>query len=194
MTSSSLHSFCKKLDFDLLTSPTRTKRAFYDGIWRYGRSKTGDILFTRELSKRLMLDGAEATAEQTASASASGSSSGSGSVAKGPSTGERKASERIYVNCFFPGNIATEQMEVWKKYFGTVLGWLFKRFFRLFGQSTQDGATTAMFLATSPKVTEGEGMRGGYFIPIAKRDAVSKLAQDEMLASELWVSWSFLLK
>lgn len=124
--------------------------------------------------------------ESSSSSSALPSTSSEGSEAD-----VRKACEKIYVNCFFPGNIATEQMDVWKSYFGIVLGWLFKMFFVLFGQSTRDGAATAMFLATSPKVVQREGIRGQYFIPVAKRDDVSKLAGDMRLARELWVSLCF---
>ena len=177
--------FCRELNFDLLTSPTRTKPSFYDGVWRYARSKAGNILFTRELSRRLMVEGEQGVSSSSSALPSVSASSRSG----GDDAAGRQAGEKIYVNCFFPGNIATEQMEVWKSYFGVVLGWLVKMFFALFGQSTQDGAATAMFLATSPKVTEREGIRGQYFIPVAKRDNVSKLAGDMKLARELWVRW-----
>ena len=53
-TSSGLHMACQELDLSLLTSPTRTKQpAAYDAVWRYGRSKLANILFTRELSAQL---------------------------------------------------------------------------------------------------------------------------------------------
>ncbi|KAL5688939.1 hypothetical protein EMGR_000338 [Emarellia grisea] len=53
VTSSSFHQFCRKIDLNLLTSPSRPKPAIVDGLWRYGRSKLGNILFTRELARRL---------------------------------------------------------------------------------------------------------------------------------------------
>jgi NAD(P)-dependent dehydrogenase (short-subunit alcohol dehydrogenase family) len=160
-----MHRLCKELDLDALKSPTPTKPIFYDGIWRYSRSKLGDILFTRELSRRLLAE-----------------------------AGSDPSSRRIYVNTFFPGNIATEQMDVWNDYFGAVFGRLFKLFFSLFGQSPTDGAATAVYLATSPEVTKGDGMRGEYFIPIATKDRTTAIAEDMTLARAAWVgpvtSWS----
>ena len=42
---------------DLLFSPSRVKwPTMYDGVWRYGRSKLGNILFAKELSRRLRED------------------------------------------------------------------------------------------------------------------------------------------
>jgi NAD(P)-dependent dehydrogenase (short-subunit alcohol dehydrogenase family) len=168
ITTSSLHAFCRELDFDLLTASTPSKSAYYDGIWRYARSKLANILYTLELSRRLM---EEAEKEGR-------SEDGAGS---GPSS-------RIFVNCFFPGNIATEQMDIWKRYLGGPFGYLFKRFWGVAGQTTLEAATTALFLAASPRVAEGEGMRGEYFIPIAKRGDVSPIAKDKELAIKLWVS------
>ena len=53
-TSSALHVACQELDFSLLTSPKRTKSPVaFDAVWRYGRSKLANILFTRELALQL---------------------------------------------------------------------------------------------------------------------------------------------
>jgi len=160
ITTSSLHAFCRELNLDLLTSSAPTKPAYCDGIWRYARSKLGNILFTQELSRRLLLT---VTGD-----------------------GEDAASRHILVNCFFPGNIATEQMDIWKTYLGTYLGWSFKKFFSVAGQTTKDGAATALFLAASDKVREDGGIRGKYFIPIAEQSSPSLLAQDKDVARELW--------
>ncbi|PGH17992.1 hypothetical protein AJ80_04613 [Polytolypa hystricis UAMH7299] len=156
VTSSSLHHFCQELDLDSLTSPTPLKSACWDGVWRYGRSKLANILFTRELSQRLM-DGED-----------------------------DDASKHIYVNSFFPGNIATDQMDVWQHYLGFALGWAFRRVFSVMGQTPQDGAATALFLAASEKIKEGEGVRGQYYIPIGKLESTSSIAQDMDLAQGLW--------
>lgn len=54
ITSSSLHILCQELKYDLTMSPTRVKRPNgLDSWWRYGRSKLGLVLFTKELTRRL---------------------------------------------------------------------------------------------------------------------------------------------
>ncbi|KAI9773563.1 MAG: hypothetical protein M1840_006837 [Geoglossum simile] len=90
----------------------------------------------------------------------------------------------VYANVFFPGNIPTEAMDTWKELFG-VAGNLVKGAFQLFGQSTTDGATTAIFLAASPEVERCQ-VRGKYFIPIATEEKTSKIAEDMDVARELW--------
>ncbi|RHZ53178.1 hypothetical protein CDV55_104540 [Aspergillus turcosus] len=154
VTSSSFHQFCRRLDLDLLTSPTRPKLAMVDGLWRYARSKLGNILFTRELARRL-------------------------------EKGTDPADRNIYANVFFPGNIVTEQWNTWDYFFGRIGGSIMRRLFSLLGQSTQDGAATAIYLATSPAIRENK-TRGEYFIPIAKADKTSSIAADMKLARELW--------
>jgi NAD(P)-dependent dehydrogenase (short-subunit alcohol dehydrogenase family) len=156
VTSSSFHQFCRKIDLNLLTSPSRPKPAIVDGLWRYGRSKLGNILFTRELARRL---------EQ----------------------GTDPADRHIYANVFFPGNIVTEQWNSWDDYFGRVGGSIMRRLFSLIGQSTQDGAATAIYLAASQAIREN-GTRGQYFIPIATPCKTTPVAADMRLARELWVS------
>lgn len=156
VTSSSMHLVCRKLDFDLLTAPDRPKPALYDGIWRYGRSKLADILFTKALSRRLLQD-------------------------------EDTASRRIYANSFFPGNIVTEQWKAWEESFGWLVGRILKKVFSVIGQSLQDGAATAVYLAASKDIPQKD-IRGEYFIPVAKQYAASRIANDMKLADGLWVS------
>lgn len=57
---------------------------------------------------------------------------------------------------------------------------------RLLGQSVEEGAATAVYLATSPEVSE-RGIRGGYFVPVAKTEEPTRLARDGGLAREVWV-------
>lgn len=157
VTSSGLHSVCRKLDLDLLTSPSRVKwPPVLDSVWRYGRSKLGNILFAKELSRRLLQEDRD------------------------------PASKHIYVNSFFPGNIVTEQWRSWNTHFGSVVGFFVRMLGSLFGQSPQDGAATALYLAASDEVRE-QNSRGRYFIPIAKPCNPSPLGMDMELGRNLWV-------
>jgi NAD(P)-dependent dehydrogenase (short-subunit alcohol dehydrogenase family) len=53
-TSSSVHMVCQELDLDLTMSPTPIKSPpNIDSGWRYGRSKLGVLLMTKELARRL---------------------------------------------------------------------------------------------------------------------------------------------
>ncbi|KZF21555.1 putative short chain dehydrogenase/reductase [Xylona heveae TC161] len=100
----------------------------------------------------------------------------------------KKSAEKVYANCFFPGNIPTGAMDTWKDLFGSIGGGLLKGMFQVVGQSTADGAATGIFLAASPEV-ERAGLKGKYFIPIATEDQTSKLAENKDLAHNLWY-WS----
>lgn len=155
VTSSSMHALCQRLDLDLLTTPTGPKVRAVDGIWRYGRSKLGNILFTKELTRRL--------AEEA-----------------------DPVSKRIYVNCFFPGNIVTDQWGGWNDYVGGFIGAIVRALFSLIGQSREDGAATALYLAASREVRDKD-QRGQYFIPIAKPYSSTKISCDPGLARNVWV-------
>jgi NAD(P)-dependent dehydrogenase (short-subunit alcohol dehydrogenase family) len=56
ISSSSLHQLCRTLDLSALTRPTKKWPAIYDSVWRYARSKLGNILFAKELTRRLQED------------------------------------------------------------------------------------------------------------------------------------------
>ncbi|KAL3419247.1 retinol dehydrogenase 12 [Phlyctema vagabunda] len=59
VTSSSFHMGCQELNLDSTMSPERVKSPpSIDSCWRYARSKLGNILFTRELARRLDKKGA----------------------------------------------------------------------------------------------------------------------------------------
>lgn len=163
VTTSSMHMFCRRLDFGSLTSPDPSSRfKIIDAVWRYGRSKLGDILLTKELNRRLQ-------------------------------EGNDPACKNIYVNCFFPGNIVTEQWMGWNELFGKSIGMIMRTFFSLFmGQSREDGAATALYLGASDGPRKKD-QRGQYFIPVATPDWPSKIASDEKMARDLWVSHFYLL-
>ncbi|KAJ5668833.1 hypothetical protein N7462_009903, partial [Penicillium macrosclerotiorum] len=155
VTTSSLHLICRRLDCDLLTSPTRIKwPALYDGMWRYGRSKLGNILFAKELSRRLLED-------------------------------QDPPSKQIYVNSYFPGNIVTAQWLAWSSYFGAWIGLLMRMIGSRLGQTAEDGAATAIYLAASAEVKD-MNFRGEYFIPIATSSDPSPMGKDMYLGQQLW--------
>ncbi|PYI09090.1 hypothetical protein BO78DRAFT_405281 [Aspergillus sclerotiicarbonarius CBS 121057] len=139
VTSPCLHSFCHEPDLDQLTTPIRPKSQspYIDGLWRYSRSKLGNILLTKEISRRLQQDDS--------------------------------AGDNVY-----------------DEHYGKVLRAAFRYIFSIIGQSTQDGAATAMYLAASDKIRV-DGIRGQYYIPIAKPCATTGIADELVLARKLWV-------
>lgn len=98
---------------------------------------------------------------------------------------DKRGSTGVYCNTFFPGNIPTEAMDTWKDLFGSIGGGAMKGFFQVMGQSLEDAAASAIYLATSPKVVEKK-QRGLYFIPIAKEDKTTQLAEDKDLMKNQW--------
>jgi len=98
---------------------------------------------------------------------------------------DKRGSDGVFANSFFPGNVPTEAMDTWKDLLGSIPGGVFKRVVQMVGQSPEDAAATAIYLAASPEV-ESKGQKGKYFIPIATEDKTSKLAEDKDLAKNLW--------
>lgn len=91
----------------------------------------------------------------------------------------------VYANTFFPGNIPTDAMDAWKDLLGSIPGAAVKGVFDVMGQSPEDGAATAMYLAASREVKE-KGLKGKYFIPIGKEAETTEVAKDSDLARNLW--------
>ena len=54
-----------------------------------------------------------------------------------------------------------------------------------FSLSTEDGALTQLYVATSPDI-ENDNLRGQHFMPIGKLGTMSAKAMDKILAKELW--------
>lgn len=82
-------------------------------------------------------------------------------------------------------SVPTEAMDSWKDLFGILGGGAMKGFFQFAGQSTEQAAATAVYLAASQEVVKKE-QKGKYFIPIATEDKTSKIAEDMDLARNLW--------
>jgi len=154
VASSSLHKLCCDLNLSSLTRPTYKWPSLHDAIWRYARSKLSNILFAKELSRRLLEE-------------------------------NDHAARQIYVNSYFPGNVVTQQWQGWSEHLGDCIGALFRYLGRRFGQNLEEAATTAVFLAASPAVSESDS-RGRYYVPIAKADEPTWLGRDEVLGRNLW--------
>jgi NAD(P)-dependent dehydrogenase (short-subunit alcohol dehydrogenase family) len=113
----------------------------YSAFKAYGQSKLANVLFTRELARRL---------------------EGSGATA----------------NCLHPGAVATGMGVDRETGFGGFAVRLLKPLFL----TPEEGADTAVYLASSPEV---EGVSGQYFYR-RQPAKVSKRARDEASARRLW--------
>jgi retinol dehydrogenase-12 len=134
-TASEAHRLGGPLDFDDLQSE-RSYRPFRV----YGRSKLCNILWTRELARRL--EGSDVTA-----------------------------------TCHHPGAVATrlgQTGSVWTRALGRLLG--------LFLLTPEQGARTAVWLATTSGLAEASG---GYFVKQRAREPAG-FATDDASARRLW--------
>ncbi|KAI9354141.1 hypothetical protein DFJ73DRAFT_642221 [Zopfochytrium polystomum] len=141
--SSELHKPSGGLDLENVNNP-----AAYQSLGSYQRSKLANILFTRELQKRVDAKGAN-----------------------------------IYVNTLHPGLVQTDLVKT--SAFATVLGLVFS----VIALTPKRGAISQLYLATSPDVVAGNGIKGQYYNPLAKPGKASAEAQDDKLAAKLW-KWS----
>ncbi|KAF2805815.1 putative short chain dehydrogenase/reductase [Mytilinidion resinicola] len=98
---------------------------------------------------------------------------------------QKKGVTNVYVNSFFPGNIPTDAFDTWKLFFGNFVGSAFKPVFSIMGQTVEEGAATALFLATNRDV-ELKDIKGKYFVPIATESKPSTLAENKDLQKNLW--------
>jgi NAD(P)-dependent dehydrogenase (short-subunit alcohol dehydrogenase family) len=137
------------------TTTTPTSDKFMDFNIRYARSKVANNLFVKHLSSLLQ------TPEYAA-----------------------RGGNLVFVNTAHPGFIKTDIADsigsVSAPWFGRVVGFVGSTL----GISPAEGALTQLFLVTSPKV-QGEGIRGRYFVPIAKEVKQSALVEEER-ARRLW--------
>ena len=90
----------------------------------------------------------------------------------------RLDSRRVTANALHPGHVATDMWRTNFPLIGPVLKWVMG----FFALTPEQGADTAIYLASSPEV---EGISGKYF---ADREAVpsSPLSYDEAVARRLW--------
>jgi NAD(P)-dependent dehydrogenase (short-subunit alcohol dehydrogenase family) len=129
----------REFDFSMFTNTkTITSGKLMDFNIRYARSKLANNLFVKHLSHLLTTPEYEA-----------------------------QGGNRVYVNIAHPGFINTDIQdsiaEVSNKVVGSVFAWTG----RTFGITPAEGALTQLFLVTSERIKK-EGIRGRYFVPIAK--------------------------
>jgi NAD(P)-dependent dehydrogenase (short-subunit alcohol dehydrogenase family) len=124
----------------------------------YNRSKLAQILFARELVKRIKAN-----------------QFGPVSAKKG----------EPWINCSHPGAVSTDQQKQAEDAYG-ILGTIGVAATRPFMKDpVKQGCRPILFAATSPDVVK-EKIQGQYIVPDRKPTAPSTQAQDEGLAASLW--------
>ncbi|KAI9276394.1 hypothetical protein BY458DRAFT_472631 [Sporodiniella umbellata] len=131
-----------KIDWEGISDPKK----YYSGT-QYCMSKGCNVLFTKELNRRL----------------------------------QTKGVSNLYVNCNHPGVINSN---LFRHMYGmnTSLGSMFTS---LFFVSTENGALTQLYLATSPEVEQKE-VKGQYYVPIATPSKAKGYTDSKELSLELW--------
>ncbi|KAI9267744.1 hypothetical protein EDC94DRAFT_646495 [Helicostylum pulchrum] len=138
----------KKLNLDSISDPKKYNKAIH-----YAKSKTCNILFTKELSTRL----------------------------------EAKGSN-VYVNCNHPGSV---QSELSRHIVGpSSIG---EYIYNKFCCTTEDGALTQLYLATSPEVEEKK-IKAQYYVPFASPGTTVGVSTQSDAPLELWEFTENLLK
>ncbi|CAO3613501.1 unnamed protein product [Cunninghamella blakesleeana] len=127
----------------------------YNRVTHYSKSKAANILFTRELNKRI----------------------------------QEKGIEGVYVNCNHPGVVRSELT----RHIMSTTSVLTTIYNKAFTITTEDGALTQLYLATSPEVEEKK-IKGEYFVPFGEKATPSCASTSEKNAKELWDFTEKLLK
>lgn len=130
---SKAHYDAPGIDWDAVREPTRS----LTGLPEYAVSKLANVLFTRELARRI-----------------------------GPSG--------VHSYALHPGVVASD---VWRK-----VPWPVRPVMKLFMISTEEGAKTTLFCATSPELADHDGR----YYDACREKRPSKVARDDALARELW--------
>ncbi|KAI8985298.1 hypothetical protein BDB01DRAFT_789628 [Pilobolus umbonatus] len=124
--------------------------AKYNRVSHYAKSKICNVLFTRELSKRL-----------------------------------KEKSIKVYANCNHPGIVKSELSRYFPGFAKGIFDW--------YGMSTEDGALTQLYLATSPEIEEKE-ITGKYYIPYAQPSSPRGPAASDKGPEDLWTFTEKLLR
>ncbi|KAI9316682.1 hypothetical protein BX666DRAFT_1945789, partial [Dichotomocladium elegans] len=119
----------------------------YNPIWQYSITKACNILFTRELSRRL----------------------------------EAKGVDNVYVNCNHPGTVQSEL----SRYVANPGSWRETLYNKLLTITTEQGALTQLYLATSPDI-EMKKIKAKYYVPYAKPGWNTPFTSSAENAAKLW--------
>ncbi|CAO3590729.1 unnamed protein product [Absidia cylindrospora] len=100
---------------------------------------------------------------------------------------KKKGVENIYVNCNHPGAVRSD-------FARHLLGATLTRIYdALVTVTTEEGALTQLYLATSPEVEE-EDVKGQYYVPYGEAGTISSFTSSDENAEQLWNFTEDLLK
>ncbi|KAF8938966.1 hypothetical protein EDD21DRAFT_374667 [Dissophora ornata] len=125
---------------------------------RYGRSKFASMLFMRSLARRLST-----------------------------------TAPNVYVNAAHPGIVDTEMCRHSADSWGRVPAFFMRTIAKTVAYTPEQGALTPLYCATSPEIEKSiskkddvKGIKGKFFIPIAKQLRPSKLTNSVELQEKVW--------
>ena len=124
----------------------------------YNRTKLAQVLFARELVKRIQAD-----------------QFGTVTAEKG----------QPWINATHPGGVKTDQQDQAVEAYGTLGKIGVKAVQPLMKDPVKEGCRPALFAATSPVIVE-EKIQGAYIVPDRKVTDVSKQGMDEHMQTNLW--------
>jgi NAD(P)-dependent dehydrogenase (short-subunit alcohol dehydrogenase family) len=130
---SKAHYDAKGIDFEAVRRPTRS----FTGLPEYAVSKLANVLFTRELARRMGTSG-------------------------------------VHSYALHPGVVASD---AWRR-----VPWPIRPLMKLGMISSEEGAKTTLYCATSPEVADASGR----YYDACREKTPSALAQDDALAGRLW--------
>ncbi|CAK4626668.1 hypothetical protein LEN26_019236 [Aphanomyces euteiches] len=104
---------------------------------------------------------------------------------------QRTDRSKVFIDSVHPGNVASDIFKTGAHFpqfpwpIRPILERFFGFFFNLFGSSTQQGALTQLYVATSPEIIKN-AWQGQYFTPVAKLDKATPTSRDPELVDKSW--------
>ncbi|EXJ92484.1 hypothetical protein A1O3_01036 [Capronia epimyces CBS 606.96] len=180
--SSTGHSAAPKGGIDFADPSLRNAFTFR----RYGQSKLANILHATALQARYTPTTAIASERTPTTSPTTTTTTIASERNPSPSAAAQSQSPtpQIYALSLHPGNVDTQlNTKSWGASITPVL--------RCLGVyiTPEQGSFNSLWAVASPSVTAEMEMGAGYFIPVGRKTAPSKLAQDAVLATRLW-AWT----